>query len=291
MKRKPRLVFIIVAVILCLVLVVAFLLGRDGRGVASYLVWKRLNPTSRTGQYAEVNGIRLYYEIHGRGEPLLLMHGGLGFSDSLYGLIPPLSKHYMVIAPDSRGQGRSGDGAGPLTYDAMIDDMAALLEKLGISKAYVAGWSDGGIIAIGLAVKYPRLVRAIAPIGANVRPDGLEPASIEEIRRASPDSGDQMAVRLAYKLIAPVPAHWPELFRKVNQMWLTQPNFSDDDLRRITCPALVMAGQRDEILDAHTRLIASLIPGSRLVIVPGTSHELPMEKPGVVVDAIVDFCR
>ena len=100
-----------------------------------------------------------------------------------------------------------------------------------------------------------------------------------------------MAVRLAYKLIAPAPAHWPEIFRKVNAMWLSQPQFSDADLRQISCPTLVMAGEKDEILDAHTRLIASLIPGSRLVIVPGTSHELPMEKPGVVVDAIVDFCR
>jgi len=291
MKRKHRLVLIAVAALLCLVLAVAFLLGRDGRGVASYLVWKRLNPTSVTGQYANIDGIRLYYEIHGKGEPLLLLHGGLGFSDSLYGLIPPLSKRYMVIAPDSRGQGRSEDGPGPLTYGAMIDDMAALLKKLGIEKAYVAGWSDGGIIAIGLAVKYPGLVRAIVPIGANIRPDGLQSASLEEMRHASPDSADQMAVRLAYKLIAPEPAHWPETFRKVNEMWLTQPNFSDDDLRRITCPALIMAGEKDEILDSHTRLIASLIPGSRLVIVPGASHELPMEKPGVVVDAIVDFCR
>jgi pimeloyl-ACP methyl ester carboxylesterase len=111
------------------------------------------------------------------------------------------------------------------------------------------------------------------------------------MRHASPDSADQLPVRLAYKLMAPAPAHWPETFRKVNEMWLTQPQFLDDDLRHITCPALVMAGERDEILDSHTRLIASLIPGSRLVIVPGTSHELPMEKPGVVVDAIEELCR
>jgi pimeloyl-ACP methyl ester carboxylesterase len=290
MKKGGRILALVLAILASLVIIITFAIGRDGRGIASYLLWKDRD-SSGSRAYADVNGVRLYYEIHGKGEPLLLMHGGLGFGETLYGLVPRLSKRYMVIVPDTRGHGRSEDGKGLLHYDDMVEDMAALLGKLGIGRAYVAGWSDGGIVAIGLAIRHPGLVKAIVPIGANIRPDGLLPQSIEEMRHADPAALGELPLKLAYEALAPEPAHWPAFFREVNEMWLTEPSFTDEELRGIRCPALVMAGEKDEILDAHTRLIASLIPGSKLMIVPGATHELPMEKPDLVAAAMIDFLR
>ncbi|HOD15125.1 MAG TPA: alpha/beta hydrolase [Spirochaetota bacterium] len=285
-------VFALVAVFVIALPAAGYLLaGKEARGMVSYLAWRAFNADAGTGDRAEVNGIRLYYEKHGSGEPLLLMHGGSAFIESFYGQIPALAREYRIIAPDSRGHGRSTDGDGPLSYALMASDMLALVEKLKLGSVNIVGWSDGGIIGLDLAINHPSKVKKLVMIGSNFRTDGMSAESIAKLKTLAPDDPFLDDARRFYRRIAPDPDKWPVLIGKVKAMWLTQPDYTAADLAKVRAKTLVILGENDDIRREHGQEMARLIPGARLVIIPGTSHMAPMEKPDEVNRLVLNFLR
>jgi len=214
------------------------------------------------------DGIKLYYEVYGTGEPLLLVHGNGGSIGNFKAQIDYFRKHYRVIAMDSRDQGRSGDSADKITYEQMTGDLAALLDHLQTGPVDILGWSDGGIEALELGMHYPAKVKKIAAMAANLEPDGAEP----EI------------VALLKSLLASTPASvrdTPEGKRelKVEQMLFDEPHIPLEALEKITAPTLILASDHDVIRDEHTLAIYHHIPNSQLAIFPNATHMIPYDDP------------
>ncbi len=286
---KYRVFALVVVLVIALPSAAYLLAGREARGMVSYLAWRAFSADSGTGARADLNGIRLYYETHGSGEPLLLMHGGTAFIESFYAQIPALARGHRIIAPDSRCHGRSTDGEGPLSYGLMASDMLALIDRLKLGRVDIVGWSDGGIIGLDLAIHHPSRVGRLVMIGSNFRADGMTAGSIAKLKTLTPDDPLLEDARAFYRRIAPDPSRWPVLFGKVKTMWLTQPQYTAADLAKVRAKTLVILGENDDIRREHGQEMARRIPGARLVIIPGASHMAPMEKPDELNKVIVDF--
>lgn len=229
------------------------------------------------GHWATVNNHRIYYEMVGTGRPLVLLHGG---GNTIHGSfekqIAELAKTHTIIAPEQIGHGHTPDVDGPLTYGAMADDTAALLEQLEVRDADVVGWSDGGNIALILAVRHPDLVRRVVVSGANFSPEGL-PA---EDRAHMLDEEEHP------------PASAKAFDRKLTHMWLTSPSpdeLSPAVLSRMQNPVLVMAGDHDAILLDHTTALYRALPNARLCILPGTNHGTFVQRPEWVNAIVLSF--
>lgn len=243
-------------------------------------------PFAGEGQIAEVNGIKLYYEIHGEGEPLLLIHGGLGNSDYWDNQTPVLAEQFQVIVVDSRGHGRSTFDEQPISYELMASDMLALMDYLDIPKASILGWSDGGIIGLQLAITHPERLDRVVAFGANYDPSGVR-ADIGEnatfnayIDQAAGD----------YQRISPNPERWDAFLENIGTMWATEPNFTEAQLTAITTPMLILDGEEEEAIDIeHTKKMASLIPTAELVLMPGSGHFAMLEQPEVFNRIVLDF--
>jgi pimeloyl-ACP methyl ester carboxylesterase len=273
------------------VLVLAFgggfyIINKAAIGIPAFYVWKALSGRSHGGQYADINGVRIYYETYGEGPPVLVLHGGTGFIETMHYQISALAKDHLVIAPDSRGHGRSSDGEGPLHYTQMADDMVALLDRLKIEKADIFGWSDGGIIALDMAIRHPDRVGRIAMSGTNFDTSGLEHAPD---LNADPESESVAPQRDFYKRLAPDPDHWPAFYRKVLAMWASEPHYTVEQLATIKAPTLVMAGEFDSIKREHTDALAKNIPGAEEAIVAGASHFAPVTHHDEVDAHVVTF--
>ncbi len=290
MRKTGNIILIVTVVAICIVTASACLFLDDAtKGLIGYYAWKTFSRNSGGGHYADVNRIRIYYELHGNGEPLLLLHGGTAFIESLYAQIPEFASRFWVIAPDSRAHGRSSDNGDPLSYGRMASDMAELLKILNVRQAYVVGWSDGGIIGLDLAIHRPDLVRKLVMIGTNYHYNGMTPEAVSFTETLSPETSELAGIRSFYGMIAPDPAKWPVLIGRIREMWRTQPEFSENELRTIRKPVLVLVGEHDMIRTDHSRRMAELILNSKLVIVPGASHGLPMERPDFVNPLIINF--
>jgi pimeloyl-ACP methyl ester carboxylesterase len=246
-----------------------------------------VNPGAR-GWTVAVNGIRLYYELHGKGEPLLLIHGGLGSVENFSNQIPALEGRFLLICPDSRGHSRTMDSDRPLSYRLMASDMAVLMDSLHVEQASVLGWSDGGIIGLYLAIDHPRRIKKLAAVGANFLASGLR--DIESVKRLNSENA-WAPVRESYKRLSPDPCHWPAFLEKVKAMWLSQPDLSVEELGRIRCPTLIVAGDRDAIRIEHSVQLFQSIPGAQLFVVPGATHFLLSEKPKLVNGILADFLQ
>jgi pimeloyl-ACP methyl ester carboxylesterase len=231
-----------------------------------------------TGKYALVNGIKIYYEEYGTGEPLLLLHGNRGSIKAFGFQIPELSKHYHVIAVDSRGQGKSTEDGKTYTYDLFAEDMNALLNSLHIDSANVLGWSDGGNTGLIIAMKYPRKVKKLVTMGANVFIDNtvvdkwVFAALDKQLKEFRGDTTYKGQNRIRF----------------VNLL-LTEPKHTFAELHSITCPVLVMAGEKDVIKENHTREIAKNIPNGTLLIAPKETHEFPTDNPDAFNKTVLDY--
>ena len=233
-------------------------------------------PTAE-GQIGAINGADLYYELHGpaEGQPVLLLHGGLGNAEWWVNLSPVLATAgYRVIVMDSRGHGRSTWGDQPITYEQMADDVLGLLDELGIEKTDIVGWSDGAIIGLEMAVTHPERLDRIVAYGANFTPDGLHDlvpsAQLLPFGRLIAD----------YQRLAPQPERFDELVTELDALYKVAPDFSEEQLQSITVPVLILDGAEEEFIKPeHTKRLAELIPGTELVIMTGTGHFAPFSQP------------
>ncbi len=215
------------------------------------------------GKYQSVRGIRLYYEVYGKGKPLLLIHGNGGSINSFSKNIAYFASRYQVIAVDSRAHGKSTDPSDSLSFEMMADDFAALLTTLHIDSAYVLGWSDGGINALLLAMRHPGKVRKLVSTGANLQPDStaLVPTLWKQQQQA-------YQANKTKSFTTPTERNdW-----KVFVLDVLQPNIPLEALRTIKAPALIVAGDRDVIVTEHTVAIARHIPNAWLWILPNSGH-------------------
>ena len=228
----------------------------EGKNVPNYGMNKK------AGKYAGVNGIRLYYEVYGEGQPLVVLHGNGGSIENAAPHYPHfLAKKYKVIAVDSRAQGRSGDTDAELTYELMASDVAAMLDQLGIDSTYIWGQSDGAILGLIIAKNYPKKVKKLVAFAANVVPDttGIEPPIYRWIERQVKDAKTEKERKLA-KL-----------------MW-KHPNIPFSELQNIQAEVLVMSGDRDFVPLAHTLKIYQHLPKAQLCVIPGATHGASWEK-------------
>jgi pimeloyl-ACP methyl ester carboxylesterase len=223
------------------------------------------------------DGVRLYYETYGSGEPLLLLHGNGGSIADLAAQIAYFRRHYRVIAMDSRDHGRSDDGPEPLTYEAMTDDLAALLDRLRIRRANVLGWSDGGIEALLLGIRHPTRVRKIVAVSANLTPDAIDGdvvAALREQIAAMPGTArDTAAGRRELTL---------------TKLMLDEPHIDVTALEAVRAPTLVLASDHDLILGTHTAEIYHHLPNSQMAIFPDALHTVPFDNPALF-NATVDL--
>jgi pimeloyl-ACP methyl ester carboxylesterase len=241
-----------------------------------------------TGHRVRLRGIRMYYEVHGHGPALLLLHGGTGDGSQFSGQVPALREHFRVVVPDLCAQGRTSDRPGPLGYHAMAEDVVALMDRLHIRKADLMGWSDGGVVGLDLAIHHPGRVGHLVTFGANFAPDGLHPQDVEWNATASAESFGP-ATRLAYQHLAPDPSHYEIAMDKIIAMWRTQPNFTPEQLGSIRAKTLIAAGEHDVVRPEHTAALARAIPGARRWIVPGASHSVILERPALVSRTVLEF--
>lgn len=238
--------------------------------------------------YAPANGLTMYYEIHGEPSekpPVLLLHGAYMSTGTFGPFLAGLAANRRVIVPDLQGHGRTADIDRPISYEAMADDCAALLNHLGIAQVDAVGYSMGGATAIQLAIRHPELVRALVPISAGYRHDGMQPDLLAMLPHMSPDALAGSPMETTYREIAPNPDGFPTLARKLIELDTT--DFAwDAGIPTIAAPTLIVAGDADASYVEHAVAMFRLlgggamgdfagIPKVRLAILPGTAHFIP----------------
>ncbi|MDM8001224.1 MAG: alpha/beta hydrolase [Dehalococcoidia bacterium] len=246
----------------------------------------------------QAGDIAIYYHSYGRGDPVLLLHGGFMCAESWAGQIPALARDYRVIAADSRGHGRSTLGEGPLTYRRMAGDAAGLIERLRLSPVHLIGWSDGGCIGLALAVERPELVRSLTLLGTPYSTANYTERAKKKIERLlHPRSVSMLATRVLRRCLTPEPKRGREFVGLMARMWTELPDFTREELGRIEAPVLVIGCDRDEFLSLgpdplHVfRETAEAIPHARMEVVKGGTHNVHIERPEAVNRLILDFLR
>jgi pimeloyl-ACP methyl ester carboxylesterase len=238
--------------------------------------------------YAPVNGLQLYYEIHGRGRPLVLLHGGLMTIDLNFGpLLEPLAASRQAIAVELQGHGHTADTSRPMTIDALASDVVALLDQLGIAEADLFGFSLGGLVAYAVALGAPSRVGKLIVASADAhRPPGRESVPLDDDRMPTP--ADFQAMRDAYEAVAPDPAHFDEFAAKNSAMVHEFPGWTDE-LRSLQAPTLLIFGDRDFSPLPDVVEVFELLPNAQLAVLPGTTHVGVTRRPAEVLTLITPF--
>jgi pimeloyl-ACP methyl ester carboxylesterase len=220
--------------------------------------------------------VTLYFETYGAGEPLVIVHGNGGSIADVAAQIDYFQRTRRVIAMDSRDHGRSSDSAATLTYEKMADDLAALIDHLGLGAVDLLGWSDGGIEALLLGMRHPAKVKKLAVMAANLNPNGLHPGAIavfQDVLAGLPADLDS------------TPAQRRE--RKTAELVLHEPNIPPEALAAIVAPTLVIAGDHDVIREGHTVEIFKHLTNAQLAILPNATHFVPFDDPAAF-NAVVE---
>jgi pimeloyl-ACP methyl ester carboxylesterase len=253
---------------------------------------------SKVGKHIQVGDISMYYEVYGNGEPLILLHGGYGSSEMMGGMIEAFSKKYQVIAVDSRSQGRTTDSdEKELTYAQMALDVNGFMDLLKIKKANFVGWSDGGIIALELALIHPeKIVKAVA-IGANFL-GASKGVGLKADKSWKMDPNDPLFAKTkvevskyfsTYERMAPDKTKIKSSKKKATDNSINNPNFTLTQLNSIQVPFLIMAGDHDFFTLEHTIALYQNLPQASLYIVPDATHILPFEEPELVHSEILRY--
>lgn len=240
---------------------------------------------AQTG-YAPVGDLSMYYEIHGRGRPLILLHGAFMTIDLMGPILPGLAETRQVIAIEQQGHGRTADVDRPLTYEQMADDTAALVRHLEAEDADVFGYSMGGGIALQMAIRHPDLVRRLVLASASFASDGMHAAALETFPSITPELFAGSPIEEAYLRTAPNPGDFPTLVAKLTELDTTPFAWPEGDIRAIAAPTLIVLGDSDGIRLEHAVQLFELLgggvmgdlaglPKSQLAVLPGTAHFVP----------------
>jgi len=255
------------------------------------------NGEPKTG-YAPINGLHLYYEIHGSGEPLLLLHGGLGAGQMFSTILPELSKTHRVITVDLQGHGHTADIDRPFSMDAMAEDMAGLLNYLKIAKADVMGYSMGGAVGLRLTLQHPEVVNRLVLVSTTFSRDGWYPevqAGMSQMGPAAAEPMKQTPMYQLYASTAPRPEDWPVLLTKMGELLRKQYDWSKE-VSTLRVPTLLVFGDADAVRTAHAVHFFELLGGglkdggwdrsgistARLAILPGLTHYNVFSSPALV---------
>jgi pimeloyl-ACP methyl ester carboxylesterase len=239
------------------------------------------------GSYVDVSGLNTYYEKQGKGDALLLLHGGLVGADSWNAQIPALAEQFQVFATERRGHGHTPDVEGRLTYLMMAQDTIDFMDAIGLTSAHLVGWSDGALVAAHVALQRPDLVEKLVLIGQFLNPEGMTPAvkTLFDDPQVLRDG-----VRPEYEAVSPDgAAHFDIFFDKVIRMWREDQGIPLPDLAAITSPTLLLQGDDDAVSVTHNAAVAAILPESQLAVIPGASHLVPIEKPALVNSILLEF--
>ena len=252
--------------------------------------WLTLPPTpslpkpSQSG-YAPVNGIRIWYAAFGRGEPVLLLHGGLANSNYWGNQVPALARSYRVIVMDSRGHGRSTRDERPYGYYLMASDVLGLMDFLKVSKTAVVGWSDGAILGLDIAIHHPERLTKLFAFAAN-----SDPSAVANIAHSPVFNAYIARAGKEYQALSPTPDQYKSFLGQISKMWETQPNFTADELRSITVPVWIVDADHDEAIKReNTELMASQIPNAGLLLQPEVSHFSFLQDPEQFTSDVLHF--
>ena len=243
-----------------------------------------------TGQYAQVNGINLYYETHGAGRPLILLHGGLGSGEMFGPILPALAERHQVIAVDLQGHGRTADIDRPIDIRLMADDIAALIDHLRLDKPDLVGFSLGGGVALHTAARYPARVGRLVVVSANIRPDAIYPemrAQQGQVNAAAAEFMRDTPMYQLYQRVAPRPEDFPRLLDKIGESMAKDFDYADE-VRSLRVPTLIVAADADMAPPSHYVEAFKLLDGGlrdggwmgesrpkgghALAILPGLTH-------------------
>ena len=259
------------------------------------------NTNGKSG-YVSVNGLDMYYEIHGEGQPLVLLHGAFSAIGTSFGkILPGLAERRQVIAFELQGHGRTADIDRSLTIEGMMEDVAAALPKLGIEQADVFGYSSGASVALHLATRHPNLLHKLVLMSVSYTLSGVHPGLMEGLGEMKPEMMHGSMWHDEYMRIAPRPEDFPRLFEKKSQMDRQIKDFSEEAIRGIKAPTLLIIGDSDLIRPEHAvemfRLLGGGVfgdtpaglPNSQLAILPGTSHVSIVDRADWIVSMVNEF--
>lgn len=254
---------------------------------------ENIGVNDKAGRYVDRGDAKIYYEVYGKGRPVLLLHGGLyGYIDEYKHYISALSRDYLVIAIATRGHGRSELGSKPLSYRLFADDAVSVLRNEGKDSAMVIGFSDGAITAYVLAAEYPTVTQKIVAIGGGLSLSAYHTVGMQWLRSFSPEKFQKSNAQFVEerKKIMPQPEKWNEFLEKLKGAWLEPVWVSPDKAKNITCPVLTIGGDKDDYMkiDAFVHAHQS-IKHSRLAIIPNAGHVQSMENPLVLNQIIRPF--
>jgi pimeloyl-ACP methyl ester carboxylesterase len=257
------------------------------------------NIAERTG-YAPVNGLRMYYEVHGTGRPLVVLHGSFMTIELMGKLIPELARSRQVIAVEFQGHGHTADIDRPVTYEQLADDTAALMRHLGISNADIYGYSLGGGVALQMAFRHPQLVRKLVIVSASYSRDGSYPEMWSAIDQITPAMFDGTPWREAFDRVAPDPGAFPALVAKMTRLDGTPFNWTAAAVQAVTAPTMIIIGDSDGTTPEHAVEMFRLrgggvfgdlagLPAAQLAILPGTTHVGILERADWLVAMVQPF--
>ena len=235
---------------------------------------------TQRGHVIEANGVNIWYEVHGQGDPLLLLHAGTLTADMWQPYLSALVKHFQVITPDFRGHGRSAKPAGAMSYRLLADDMAAFIRAVDLHNPSIAGFSDGGQVALEIGMRYPHLPRCIVVGGAWFKFSETYRAWVRDAlgNEESPDVDSERLARNHPDWVAWLgqiygPKAWKPLLVPMKRMWTTPLDYAADDFKRVVAPVLVLIGDRDELVPVEEAVeMYRLLPRAQLAVVPGADH-------------------
>jgi pimeloyl-ACP methyl ester carboxylesterase len=252
--------------------------------------------------YLPVNGLQMYYEIHGTGQPLVLLHGAFSAIGTSFGqVLPGLAQGRQVVAVELQGHGRTADIDRPLTLEGLADDVAAAIDQLGIEPADIFGYSVGAAVALQLVIRHPGAVRKLVLASVTYTLDGVHPGLMEGLGEMTPEMMHGSPWHDEYVRIAPRPEDFPTLFAKKTQMDQQIKDLPDEAIRAITAPTLLIIGDSDLVRPEHAvemfRLLGGGVfgdtpaglPDSQLAILPGTSHVSLTNRSELLLPMITSF--
>jgi len=242
-------------------------------------------PTPVSSGKAEVNGASIWYAVFGKGSPVVLLHGGLANSNYWGNQVPALAAKHQVIVIDSRGHGRSTRSSAPYGYELMASDVLGVMDQLGVKQAAIVGWSDGAIIGLSLAMHHPDRVARLFAFAANSDPSGVKDVDKSPVFQQFIARGEK-----EYEALSATPKEYKTFVEEISAMWAKQPNWTEDDLAKITVPTWIVDADHDEAIKReNTEFMAAQIPGAGLLLQPEVSHFSFLQDPKQFNENVLHF--